>query len=212
MATLHSTALRNFLANSGFKTAFDTDGRLSFFTGTRPTVANRDAIPSGTLLGTLILSATAFGSPSAGVLTANAVSSDTNADASGTPGYAVFHKNGEAALTAVAGASDKRLFVSCGGYCKLTVAALAGDTTFTVDDTSLMPASGTVKINNEEVTYTGKTLTTLTGLGRGANGTVAAGHAINDIASQTDTDINFDKAVIAGNTIAQISFTYTMPE
>ena len=49
-------------------------------------------------------------------------------------------------------------------------------TTLTVDDTSTFPASGTVVIDFEEITYSGKTGTTFTGCTRGANGTVAIGH------------------------------------
>jgi len=42
---------------------------------------------SGTLLGTCTFNATAFGASSSGVATANAITSDTNADASGDAGH-----------------------------------------------------------------------------------------------------------------------------
>ena len=74
----------------------------------------------------------------------------------------------------------------------LTTAALAGDTSLTVSDTSYFPTAGTVYVDNELISYTGKTLTTLTGLGRAATLTqfaagssrnftagAAAGHAVN---------------------------------
>jgi len=53
-------------------------------------------------------------------------------------------------------------------------------TTIPVTDTTYFPPSGTVYIGSEEVTYTAKTLTSLTGCTRGANATVAATHAAGD--------------------------------
>jgi hypothetical protein len=50
------------------------------------------------------------------------------------------------------------------------------DTTLTVNDASRFPSSGTVQIDDEEITYSGKSTNTLTGLGRGTNGTAAADH------------------------------------
>ena len=58
----------------------------------------------------------------------------------------------------------------------------ATDTTITVDTvdaTTIAPATGTIKIENELVTYTGVTATTFTGCTRGAFGTTAATHADN---------------------------------
>lgn len=60
-------------------------GRLEHRTGTQPT--NVSDASSGTLLGTNLFSNPAFGSASTGVATAGAISSDTNADNSGTAGY-----------------------------------------------------------------------------------------------------------------------------
>lgn len=60
-------------------------GRLEHRTGAQPTNVN-DA-SSGTLLGTNLFSNPAFGAASSGQATANAISSDTNADNSGTAGY-----------------------------------------------------------------------------------------------------------------------------
>jgi hypothetical protein len=60
-------------------------GRMEHRTGAQPTNVN-DA-SSGTLLGTNLFSNPAFGAASTGTATANAISSDTNADASGTAGY-----------------------------------------------------------------------------------------------------------------------------
>jgi hypothetical protein len=52
-------------------------------------------------------------------------------------------------------------------------------TTITVDSTAGAPSAGTLVIETEQVTYTGKTGTTFTGCTRGANSTSAASHADN---------------------------------
>ena len=59
-------------------------GSIEIRTGTSPGV---DSAATGTLLGTLPLSATAFGTWSAGSATANAITQDASADATGTAGY-----------------------------------------------------------------------------------------------------------------------------
>jgi hypothetical protein len=46
---------------------------------------------------------------------------------------------------------------------KVTSVAASGDATLTVADTALFSASGTLKLNDDEVAYTGKTATTFTG-------------------------------------------------
>jgi len=61
-------------------------GTMQIRTTTQPT--NVSDAAGGTLLGTLAFSPTAFGSPSTGVKTAAAITSDTNADASGTATHA----------------------------------------------------------------------------------------------------------------------------
>lgn len=63
-------------------------GTIQIRTGAQPT--NVGDAASGTLLGTLTLSDPAFGSSSTGTATASAITSDTNADASGTAGHARF--------------------------------------------------------------------------------------------------------------------------
>lgn len=60
-------------------------GYMQIRTGSPPTnVADADA---GTLLGTLTFSDPAFGAASSGVATANSITSDTDADASGDAGH-----------------------------------------------------------------------------------------------------------------------------
>lgn len=82
-----STAARNGACN-GIVDLIDGGtgaGTLAVRTGSPPT--NVGDASSGTLLGTLTFSATAFGNASTGVATASAITSDTNADASGDAGY-----------------------------------------------------------------------------------------------------------------------------
>ena len=57
----------------------------------------------------------------------------------------------------------------------------AGDTTITVDNTYDFPEQGRIRIDNEEITYTGKTPTTFTGCARGARETKAAAHNDNSV-------------------------------
>jgi len=52
-------------------------------------------------------------------------------------------------------------------------------TTLTVDSTKGFPSKGRVKVEDEEIYYTGKTATTFTGCLRGATGTKAVSHADN---------------------------------
>lgn len=66
-------------------------GTIMIRTGAQPT--NVGDTPTGTLLGTLTYGATAFGAAATGVCTANAITSDTNADASGTAGHFVNRTN-----------------------------------------------------------------------------------------------------------------------
>jgi hypothetical protein len=61
-------------------------GILRIYTGTQPATADT-AIGAVTLLAELTFSATAFGAPSAGVATANAIASDTNANNTGTAAW-----------------------------------------------------------------------------------------------------------------------------
>lgn len=64
------------------------------------------------------------------------------------------------------------------GSVKTTLAEelTATDTSIDVDDASGLPLSGTIQIEDEDITYTGKSGNTLTGCTRGANGTTAKAH------------------------------------
>jgi hypothetical protein len=60
-------------------------GKILIRTGTQPT--NVGDADTGTLLGTLTFTATAFGNSATGTATAAAITSDTSADNSGTAGH-----------------------------------------------------------------------------------------------------------------------------
>ena len=60
-------------------------GRLEIRTGSAPT--NTTDADSGTLLATLLFSATAFAAPGAGIAVANAISPDTDVDSNGLAGH-----------------------------------------------------------------------------------------------------------------------------
>lgn len=57
----------------------------------------------------------------------------------------------------------------------------ATETTVTVDDTADFPEQGRLRVDDEEITYTGKTPTTFTGCTRGARDTRAVTHADNAV-------------------------------
>lgn len=84
---LISTLTRNAMVNAltALIDGGSGAGSISFRTGTAP-AATTDA-DSGTLLATCPMSDPSFGAASSGTATANAITSDTNVDASGTAGH-----------------------------------------------------------------------------------------------------------------------------
>lgn len=82
-----SAAAQNAMANAiaDLCDAGSGAGYIEIRTGAAP--ASPDDAATGTLLATLPLSDPAFGDASAGVVTANAITADGSADASGTAGY-----------------------------------------------------------------------------------------------------------------------------
>jgi len=73
------------------------NGYLRIYTATRP--ANADTAASGTLLAELRFNATAFGAAVDGVITANAITQDSSADATGTAAwFRVLQSNGTTSL------------------------------------------------------------------------------------------------------------------
>lgn len=107
-------------------------GRLEHRTGAQPT--NVADASSGTLLGTNLFSNPAFGASSTGVATASAISSDTNADASGTAGYF-------------------RIYTGAGGDTAALCQGNSGTaTTDLVFDNNVIVAGGTIAISSMTVT------------------------------------------------------------
>ena len=92
MTYRRATATRNAVANA--EGDLLDGGSIQIRTGSQPT--NVGDAASGTLLGTLTFAGTAFGAPSTGVVTAASITSDTNADASGTAGHARLLDSGAA--------------------------------------------------------------------------------------------------------------------
>lgn len=73
-------------------------GLLRIYSGTRPTDADT-ALSGNTLLAELTFNSTAFGAASGGVITANAITSDSSADATGTATFArAFETGGSTAI------------------------------------------------------------------------------------------------------------------
>ncbi len=92
MALRLATATRNLAANAVGDAL--NSGTIQIRTTAQPT--NVADAAGGTLLGTLTFGATAFGSASTGVKTANAITSDTSADNSGTAAHARILDSGAA--------------------------------------------------------------------------------------------------------------------
>lgn len=74
-----------------------------------------------------------------------------------------------------------------GALTALTTSMALADTTAVVSSTSGFPSTGTILIDQEQITYSGLTGTSFTGLVRGANGTSAAPHANAASVSQAIT-------------------------
>lgn len=110
MATTISAGAANAAVDA--ITALLNGGHIEIRTGAQP--AGPGAAATGTLLGTLTLSATAFGTASGGTATANAITGDTSADASGTAGWFRGYTSASAgvidgAITATGGGGDMEL-------------------------------------------------------------------------------------------------------
>lgn len=96
MALSYSATLRNAQLDA-VTTAVGASGKLRIYSGTRP--ANVAASITGTLLAELTLNATFAPAASGGVLTLNAITSDSSADATGTAShFRVFKSDGTTAV------------------------------------------------------------------------------------------------------------------
>ena len=93
----------------------------------------------------------------------------------------------------------------------LSSTSMTGSGTITVDSTTGFSSSGTIQINDEIFTYTGVTSTTFTGVTRATSSTTAANHVLDDVVSETWTEIdtgrtsagkyNFERFNFDGNEI-----------
>jgi len=72
-----------------------------------------------------------------------------------------------------------------GNTTTLRTAATATDTTIYLTDAAAFPSAGSIKIGDEDITYTGKSTNDLTGCTRGTDDTAAAAHSI--LATVTNT-------------------------
>ena len=72
----------------------------------------------------------------------------------------------------------------------------AAATSITVNDASQLPSSGTnfIKIGTEEISYTGISTNTLTGVSRGVRNTTAASHTAGDTVTNTSDFVAWGEA------------------
>ena len=104
-----TAAAANAAANA--MAALCDGGTLRIYSGTQPASAGTAA--SGTLLAELTLGNPAFGSASNGVATANSITGDTSADATGTAGwFRVRNSSGTAVFDGEVGTSGSDLNLS----------------------------------------------------------------------------------------------------
>lgn len=129
MATNLKDSIRTSMVGA-ISTSIGATSRIKIYTGSAP---SKTASPTGTLLATLTPSAT-FGSSTTGVLTAGAITSDTSAAASGTPGY----------YRVIDGTTDDGTHTQVQGSCGVG----SGDINFS----STIASGGTVAITS--LTYT----------------------------------------------------------
>ncbi len=215
MTYRESVGMRNAVNDVGRGVAFDGGtGRINVYTGSQPATA--DTAASGTLLATLTLPSDVFGASSSGTITANTITADSSADASGTPGYARWYRTGDTAPgSAGNGTTDRRIDMACGFRTLLNGAIDNSVTTVPVDSTQGYPASGEIIIDTERITYTGKTSTTFTGCTRGANGSSAASHSDNANVDTYGAEVLFDNTnfvsdgFVAGGQVSMSSATIT---
>lgn len=123
-----STALRNAMMDA--ITAFAGSGALiRLYTGAQPSNP-QTAIGAQTLLGTLTCSSALAPAASGGVLTLNAVSSDTDADAGGTPTwFRMFKSDGTTVvMDGSVGTSDADLVLNTANIAQHSTLAISSAT------------------------------------------------------------------------------------
>ena len=136
MANFRMTeAVRHSILND-FITSLDagTAGIINIYDGTQPATADT-ALSGNTLLATLTYSATSYGAPSSGVITANSITSDSSADATGTASFA-------------------RIFTQSAGTVIFDCDVGTSGATINLNTVSIV-TSGTVAISSSTITLAG---------------------------------------------------------
>ena len=110
MAVTISDAAANAVVNA-VTALLNTGGYIEIRTGSKPATVATTA--TGTLLGTLNLSSTAFGAAASRTATANTITGDSSADASGTAGwFRAYASGGAGVIDGTVGASGADLNLS----------------------------------------------------------------------------------------------------
>lgn len=175
-------------------------GTLEILTGAQPAAA--DDAASGTLLVTITLPADAFAAASSG---AAAKSGTWSAVAAATGEGGWFRMKNSAATRHIDGAIMPE--------DTLNGAITDTATTITVVSTTGFSATGTIRIESEDITYTGITATTFTGCTRGANSTTAIAHSTSvRVQGRSDGELGLNlNTITSGQTVTVSSFTITQP-
>ena len=188
MSVTHSTAARN-AATDAVTALISTSGKLAFrLTGTVGS--------PGTVVATLNLSTTAFGSSASGTATANAISADTNATGNASP-----------VATATLQTSGGTVVIHCdvGAQVTTSITGTSGQDTVTVGSASGlvigMYVTGTGIGTNARITYISGTTVHLSVINSGTpSGTGTFNFDINMTNGLT---------VAAGDTVSCSALTYT---
>lgn len=100
---------------------------------------------------------------------------------------------------------NKCLAIDAGTVTNLAVDITASSATIEVTDTSALPSSGTVQIDNEEIDYTGISGNNLTGCTRGANGTNAVLHDKGSTVAEVQSQYDY---LVADHAVTQVDAVY----
>jgi len=139
MSLVHSTGMRTALLSTGFDTTFDTNGRITFFSGASPVSGNASMATGASQLAILTLSANAFTWSACSTSAVAQAITSACATASGTPAFFVIYLSTETAPPASATLTDKRVIGGVG------VTGSGSDITF---DNTTWTASGTVAMTS----------------------------------------------------------------
>lgn len=109
-------------------------------------------------------------------------------------------------LPMVIGSAERVVFraVDAGGFTTMTADHSDSVTTLNLTDNTYIDSSGTVQVGVEEITYTGKTATTLTGCTRAANGSTAVAHYKGATVAQLQTEYIY----LMGHAVKTINAVY----